>query len=144
SKFTFLNYLQSNNRLVPFVNQATFYPLRAEFNDYLQWCASHFDEDVRYGEEVTEVSPVENKKGPVKTWTIVSQNIASGQKSQYTARHVVVAVGGKANIPAAFQNKNNVLHSSRYLSEMNNFLPDRSAPVKVAVVGGGQSAVEIF
>jgi L-ornithine N5-oxygenase len=144
SKFTFLSYLQANNRLVSFSNQSTFYPLREEFNDYLQWCASHFDEDVHYGEQVLEVAPVENKKGPVKAWNVVSQNVASGQKSQFVGRHVVVAIGGQANIPAIFQNKKNVVHSSRYLSEVNKFLPSKDAPVKVGVIGGGQSAVEIF
>lgn len=143
SKFTFLSYLQSQNRLVPFANQSTFYPLREEFNDYLQWCASHFDEDVHYGEEVQSVSPV-TAKGPVKTWNVVSRNVATGAESQFVGRHIVVAVGGRANIPAAFQGKDNVLHSSRYLSEVNQRLPKKDAQLKVAVVGGGQSAVEIF
>lgn len=143
SKFTFLSYLQANNRLVSFANQSTFYPLREEFNDYLQWCASHFDEDVHYNEEVVEVTAVENK-GPVKTWSVVSQNGATGQKSQFVGRHIVVAIGGKANIPANFEGKKNVIHSSRYLSDYAKFLPNKDAPVKVGVIGGGQSAVEIF
>ena len=39
SKFTFLNYLKTKNRLVPFTNLSTFLPLREEYNDYMSWCA---------------------------------------------------------------------------------------------------------
>ncbi|KAL8883237.1 MAG: hypothetical protein Q9192_007331, partial [Flavoplaca navasiana] len=46
SKFTFINYLKSKNRLVAFTNLSTFLPLREEYNDYMSWCASHFEEDV--------------------------------------------------------------------------------------------------
>lgn len=143
SNFTFLNYLHANNRLVAFTNQSTFYPLREEFNDYLCWCAAHFDDYVHYSEEVTAISPA-SEATPVKSWKVQSRKVGSQTPIEYTARHVVVAVGGKANIPAEFLNKKRVIHSSRYMCEINNLLPNKDAPYNVAVLGGGQSAVEIF
>lgn len=144
SNFTFLNYLHANDRLVAFTNQSSFYPLREEFNDYLCWCAAHFNDYVHYGEEVTSVNAVETGSSPIKSWKIQSKDVQSGKVHEYKARNVVVAVGGKANIPEKFEDKKNVIHSSRYLCEVGKALPNKDAPYNLAVLGGGQSAVEIF
>jgi L-ornithine N5-oxygenase len=146
SKFTFLNYLHAHNRLVMFSNLATFYPLREEFNDYLRWCASHFDEHVRYGEEVVSISPCDNL-GMVEKWTVCSRNVQTGKTTKLAARHVVIAVGGSLKIPAQFPRRlynHKILHSSNYTTHTPHLLPKHSAAYRVAVVGGGQSAVEIF
>ncbi|KAF8241740.1 FAD/NAD(P)-binding domain-containing protein [Wilcoxina mikolae CBS 423.85] len=148
SKFTFLNYLHSKDRLVSFSNLGTFYPLREEFNDYLKWCAAHFEDFVSYGEEVLEVSPQPaDTKGQVKTWLVASRNAVSGEISTFEAKHVIIAVGGAPKIPAQFPQRlygTRVIHSSSYSISIPRILPNRDAPYNVAVVGGGQSAVEIF
>lgn len=143
SHFTFLNYLHTNNRLVAFTNQSTFYPLREEFNDYLSWCAAHFDDYVHYGEEVTGVAPA-SQGTPIKSWKVQSRKVGSQETVEYTARHVVVAIGGKANIPEEFLNKKRVIHSSQYMCEVKKMLPNKDAAYNLAILGGGQSAVEIF
>ncbi|KAI5800436.1 L-lysine 6-monooxygenase, partial [Pyronema domesticum] len=146
SKFTFVNYLKSNNRLVTFANLGTFYPLREEFNDYLRWCASHFENFVSYGEDVVSVSPPTGS-GPVKQWNVSSINIASGQLTNYTTKHVIIAVGGAPKIPAQFPQRlynEKVIHSSTYAINTPKILPYRDGAYKIAVVGGGQSAVEIY
>ncbi|KAL7274508.1 hypothetical protein RUND412_002590 [Rhizina undulata] len=146
SEFTFLNYLHKKDRLVTFTNLGTFLPLREEYNDYMSWCASHFEDSVRYSEDVISVSPTGTAR-PVKLWGVTSRNIKTGDVSSLKARHVVIAVGGKPNIPAAFpQNPLNpkIIHSSGYSTMVPKLLDDKNRAYNVAVVGGGQSAAEIF
>ncbi|KAF8444237.1 L-ornithine N5-oxygenase sida [Terfezia claveryi] len=145
SHFTFLNYLHQNNRLIHFTNLGTFLPLREEYNDYLTWCASHFDDSVRYGETVHAVKPVRlNGQGLVTMFEVQSTD-TSGVTQTRTARHVVVAVGGRPNIPTVFPtNDRRIIHSSAYASVVASVLGDREAPYKVAVIGAGQSAAEIY
>ena len=145
SHFTFLNYLKSKNRLVAFTNLSTFLPLREEYNDYLSWCASHFDQYVRYGQETLEIIPHSGCERRVESWDVVSRNINTGQKSAFRARHIVIAVGGRPKIPAALSDLNSaVVHSSSYSSTVPKMLVDKGSKRHVAVVGGGQSAAEIF
>ena len=58
SPFTFLSYLHTHGRLLPFINRASFIPTRREFADYLTWVSERVQElgvDVFYGEEVTSL-----------------------------------------------------------------------------------------
>lgn len=144
SKFTFLNYLHENDRLVDFTNLSTFLPARVEYEDYLRWSARHFDDVVRYENEVLSVSPIQ-EAGPAKTFTVTSRNTQTGATSTYKTRNVILAVGGQASIPKILPAHNpRVIHSSQYAQQVPKLLPDASAPVRVAVIGAGQSAAEIF
>ena len=61
SKFTFLSYLHSQNRLSAFINRGTTIPSRREFADYLTWAAAEVlrsGVDVAYSEEVIAISKV--------------------------------------------------------------------------------------
>lgn len=148
SEFTFINYLHRKNRLVAFTNLGTFLPLREEYNDYMSWCASHFEDYVRYGQECVSVTPKDGAgEQPVKSWDLVSKNIETGEMSKLTARHVVIAVGGTPKIPDAFPQtplNPKIIHSSGYSTQVPRLLDDKNRAYKVAVVGAGQSAAEIF
>ena len=147
SHFTFLNYLKCKNRLVTFTNLSTFLPLREEYNDYLTWCASHFDPDVRYGEEAVDVFPHEGEPGRVESWNILSINAVTHKETTVRARHVVIALGGKPNIPLALKKSSpaaSIIHSSSYSKFIAKIVKDERSKCRVAVVGGGQSAAEIF
>ncbi len=149
SEFTFINYLHKQGRLVQFTNLGTFLPLRIEYEDYMRWCSRAFEGVVGYGEEVTAVAPEEDqcaKTGrSVKTFRVTSRNVHSGELSSRRARHVVIAVGGKPNIPKPLrQNHPNILHSSQYSTAVPARLRDRDAAYRIGVLGSGQSAAEIF
>lgn len=144
SHFTFLNYVHKNDRLLDFINLDTFLPARTEYEDYLRWCASHFDNVVRYGSEVLSVSPQVDAEG-VKIFTVVQRNNTTGDITEHRARNVILAIGGQASIPKPLPAKHaRLIHSSQYAYMTPKLLPDRNAPVKIAVIGGGQSAAEIF
>ncbi|MYM28039.1 SidA/IucD/PvdA family monooxygenase [Duganella sp. CY15W] len=141
SRYTFLNYLHQQQRLPDFINLKTFYPSRYEFNDYLAWAARQFAAQTRYGEEVTAVLPVQ-QDGRVTHLTVVSRD-SHGKQHERLARNIVVSIGGAASIPecfAPFRDDARVFHSSAYLASMNKLKDAR----RVAVIGAGQSAAEIF
>lgn len=145
SEFTFLNYLFQKGRLVEFTNLNTFLPQRAEYEDYMRWCARYFDDVVSYGTEVVKVMPEKGARGAVDTFVVVSKDLRTGEIMQRRTKHVVIAAGGKANIPAPFpQNHPRVVHSSRFCHLHKTILKEASAPYKIAVIGNGQSAAEIF
>ena len=147
SPFTFLNYLYRRNRLNQFINLGTFLPSRLEYEDYLRWCAGHFERQgiVFHGQEVVQVSPdVPSPNGKVSRFCVVSRNPKTQKITKRIARHVVIAVGGKPMLPTELhQDHPRVIHSSRYM-KVGEALTDKTKPYHIAVVGSGQSAAEIF
>lgn len=141
SRFTFVNYLHERQRLPAFINLKTFYPSRREFNDYLAWAAGHFDECCSYGEEVVDVLP-EIDGDRVDLLRLRSRDRVGRIRERLT-RHLVVSVGGSPRVPEAFtalMEDSRIIHSSAYLQD--GAALDRAR--RVAVIGGGQSAAEIF
>jgi L-ornithine N5-oxygenase len=147
SSFTFLNYLHIKNRLLKFSNLETFLPHRIEFEDYLRWCASWFEDVVHYNQEVLEIRPekISSVNQRVDGFSVVSRNTETGAVTIRKARNVVIASGGRAAIPPPFpQAHRRLMHSSKFAMDISGVLPDRRAVYNIAVVGGGQSAAEIF
>ncbi|MCX7217570.1 MAG: lysine N(6)-hydroxylase/L-ornithine N(5)-oxygenase family protein [Burkholderiales bacterium] len=144
SPYSFINYLRRHNRLEAFINQKTFFPSRIEFNDYLRWSAGHFEQDCHYGESVTRVVP-EYQGADVVALQVHSAD-AAGRERQRRTRSLVFAPGGRPFIPASFAKHRDprIIHSSRYLSEIARQPLDATGAPALAVVGGGQSAAEIF
>ncbi|KAF1351604.1 L-ornithine 5-monooxygenase (L-ornithine N(5)-oxygenase) [Lizonia empirigonia] len=145
SEFTFINYLHQKNRLVEFANLNTFLPARVEYEDYMRWCASWFEEVVSYSQEVVKVKPQKSASGEINTFEVISRNLLTGGLETRRTKHVVIAAGGRPNITAPFpQDHPKVIHSSKFSYISKQILKDHQAPYKVAVVGNGQSAAEIF
>lgn len=141
SRFTFINYLHEKGRLQDFVNLKTFFPSRQEFNDYLGWAAGQFRDKCAYGEEVTEVLP-EKRQGEVTLLRVRSRD-TTGESRERLCRNLVVSVGGTPNIPDCFKalrHDKRVFHSSGYLRHIAEHPKAR----RIAVIGAGQSAAEIF
>ena len=93
---------------------------------------------------MTGVNPVVGEGGKVGGWEVCSIN-KDGRKEVRCARNVVVAVGGKPNIPKKFpKGDERIIHSSAYAYAAPKVLNDTNAKYNIAVIGGGQSAAEIF
>jgi L-ornithine N5-monooxygenase len=146
SSFTFLNYLHQKERLAQFTNVNTFLPQRIEFEDYLKWCATWFDDVVHYGHEVLFITPILCSKDDkaIKFFEVTSLNVHTNTLHTHRARHVVIAVGGHGTIPAPFPSHKRIIHSSQYSYMTPKILHDRTAAYRIAVIGSGQSAAEIF
>jgi L-ornithine N5-oxygenase len=147
SKFTFLNYLFEKGRFHQFVNLSTFFPARIEYEDYMRWCAGFFEKDgcVEYGMEATDVNEGEKSADGKVSSFVVSARTRNGESVSRRARHVVIAAGGRPSIPSSLQGLKGVYHSSQFANAIGKIQEDASGrPLKFAVVGGGQSAAEIF
>lgn len=145
SQFSFLNYLANKNRLQNFINLKTFFPSRFEFNDYLAWCASYFDDKCIYNREVVDITPIKTDDGKVSYLQVKSID-NHGNNYEYMSRSLVIATGGYGHIPSEFQevkDSKRVFHSSSYLTRLEE-LKQNTQLEKVAVIGAGQSAAEIF
>lgn len=141
SRYTFVNYLHQKRRLEAFINISTFTPSRLEYNDYLAWAAGHFKDRVHYGEEVIAVEPVLDG-GEVSRVRVISR-LADGRTRVRIARNLVVSIGGEPAVPEMFRplrGDPRVMHSSSYLERIQGV----SEPKRLAVIGSGQSAAEIF
>lgn len=147
SDFTFLNYLHSRQRLVHFANLGTFLPLRLEYEDYLRWCADWFAEVVHYNQEVLDIIPEDSlsTNGTINSFLIRSRESVTGAINTYRARHVVISVGGKPNMPHSLPlNHPRIIHSSAYAQFDPRILKENQNPPSFAIIGSGQSAAEIF
>ncbi|MBE7376784.1 lysine N(6)-hydroxylase/L-ornithine N(5)-oxygenase family protein [Pseudomonas lopnurensis] len=145
SPYSFINYLHQHGRLIDFINLSTFYPCRMEFNDYLGWVAEQFADRARYGQEVVHIEPGVNE-GVVDHLQVLSRD-SEGQEQLYRARSVVVSTGGTAKIPglfAGFKDDQRVFHHSRYLFGIRQLPCSQGAPMRIAIIGSGQSAAEAF
>lgn len=147
SKFTFTNYLFTQGRLNQFINLGTFLPSRVEYEDYLRWCARHFEREgkVAYGMDVSSVRPASyNLDGKVTSWEVSARN-AEGIMVVRRAKHIVIAAGGKPIIPDSLQGLKNVKHSSQFVTSIDAIVEkEKGRKPRFAVVGSGQSAAEIY
>ncbi|GAA5884756.1 hypothetical protein JCM3774_005806 [Rhodotorula dairenensis] len=173
SGYTFLAYLASfrPSRLVSFISLSTFNPSRREFADYLQWCANKVTGEigqqggqVAFGEEVVAVDalrPDEHSEGAdVKVLRVTSRRVATGETTVRFTRNLVVSAGGSPKFPAELNTpelvaSQRVVHTAQFLERIDPLLerivPAAAAttkklnrPLRLAVVGAGQSAAECF
>ena len=141
SHFTLINYLHEKRRLQDFINLKTFFPSRREFNDYLAWAAGHFDHSCAYGEEVIEVLP-EKFSDEILLLRVRSCDSRQVVHERLT-RSLVISIGGQPRLPDCFipiHNDARIFHSNDYLKRIKQHAHAR----RIAVVGAGQSASEIF
>ncbi len=140
SKFSFLNFLYEENRLDEFVNLGTFHPFRWEFSDYLQWVARSLDKvRIRYDARVQRIEPARDADGSIAGWTAT---LDGGDTIR--CRDLVVGGGRDANVPDVFAElpADRIIHSAQYRRRIARLRPD--APLRAVVVGGAQSAAEMF
>ncbi|MFI7856560.1 MULTISPECIES: lysine N(6)-hydroxylase/L-ornithine N(5)-oxygenase family protein [Pseudomonas] len=145
SPYSFVNYLHHKQRLADFINLGTFYPCRLEYNDYLRWAAEQFADQAVYGEQVLRIEP-ELNAGRVEHLRLISRD-AQGREMSRRTRAVVVGTGGTPKIPekfGAFKDDPRVFHHSQYLSSLDKLPCSAGQPMRIAVIGSGQSAAEAF
>lgn len=141
SRYTFINYLHEKGRMNAFINRKTFFPSRVEFNDYLKWVADQFD-CCDYDRRVIAIEP-ETSAGVVQNVEVTARD-ADGREVRYRARNLVVAPGGRPAFPAVcdgLADTDRILHTHDY---MRKLVPHLRPNARIAVVGAGQSAAEVF
>ncbi|MEU7607370.1 SidA/IucD/PvdA family monooxygenase [Streptomyces sp. NPDC041003] len=140
SRFTFLNFLHSQGRLDEFVNLGTFHPFRWEFSDYLQWVATSLERvQIRYGARAAHIDPLCETDGSVSGWQV---RLTDGDTIR--CRDLVVGGGRDPRVPDVFAALpgDRLVHSAQYRTRIAQIPKDE--PVRAVVVGGAQSAAEMF
>ncbi|BGO95943.1 hypothetical protein NBRC10512_005473 [Rhodotorula toruloides] len=167
SPYTFLSYLASfqPSRLVSFISLSTFTPSRREFADYLTWCAEKVTAEIRaqggevsFGEEVVGVDalrPDEHDEGAdVRVLRVTSRVLETNEFVHRYTRNLVVSAGGSPKVPPQLAapelvQTGRVLHTASFLEHIDRVLPEvvehaEERPIRLAVIGAGQSAAECF
>ncbi|MFC4031266.1 lysine N(6)-hydroxylase/L-ornithine N(5)-oxygenase family protein [Streptomyces polygonati] len=140
SKFSFLNFLHDQGRLDHFINLGSFHPFRWEISDYLQWVAASLEQvEIRYRARAASVDPVRAADGTLDGWTV---KLTDGDTIR--CRDLVVGGGRDPRVPEVFSGlpADRVVHSAHYKSRIAEIPRDK--PLHAVVVGGAQSAAEMF
>jgi L-ornithine N5-oxygenase len=150
SAFTYVNYLLARKRLIEFANSDRLNPLRAEFEDYLRWCAEQFGDHVRYGNEVLKIVP-EVEADVVVAWKIVVRD-REGKLSAVRAISVLApspssdraSKSPQALTSTDFLSGQRIISMDDYLTRRNDLRDVHEPRLNVAVVGSGPQATEIL
>ncbi len=143
SPYTFLRYTEAKGRLERFINLGEVRPTRLEFQDYLQWVAEHFSDQVSHDSTVVRVEPLRAADGTVPAFEVTTRAGQSGHERTYRARNIVHALGGAPRVPDAVRLGGGIVHSQDFLQQFPARFDDSSHPYEFGVVGDGQSAAEI-
>ncbi|MFI8523736.1 lysine N(6)-hydroxylase/L-ornithine N(5)-oxygenase family protein [Promicromonospora sukumoe] len=150
SPYSFLAWLKATGRLYPFYIRESFYPLRAEYDQYCRWVAEQLP-SLRWGRRVTSVVRVADLSGEGGYLFEVTAETAHGVE-KYCAKHLVLGTGTQPRLPAFLEGlagaggsggpsgAGPVVHTSDYLPRRD----DLRAAGSVTVVGSGQSAAEVY
>lgn len=146
SPYSFLNFLKERKRLYPFYIRESFYPLRAEFDEYCRWVAAQLD-TLRWNRRVVSVTRDDDVYTALAEVVDGSGSIVGTET--YRARHLVLGVGTQPVLPPALQGLGGgdgteaagpLIHTADYL-ENREALLDSGA---ITIIGSGQSAAEIY
>lgn len=129
NKNSFLNYLVSKGLFYQFLNAGRKTIRREEFQDYCRWAAGNLDESISYDEEV---EGIEYSEGAFKI---------RAKSGDYYAKNICVGTGHVPNIPAFA--KEFLGESALHIKSPELASADFTGK-KIAVVGGGQSGLEVF
>jgi L-ornithine N5-oxygenase len=141
SRYGFLSYLKSRDRLFDFLNLGVEYALRKDYAGYIRWVAAHFDHWVAYSQSVASIK-LGPSAGEGKERRRIEIRTECGRTIR--ARCVSLAPGRSPLIPAVFAPHlgDRVVHFTGYLGALDRWTGKQ--PVRsIAVVGGSQSAIEI-
>ncbi|WP_087507761.1 lysine N(6)-hydroxylase/L-ornithine N(5)-oxygenase family protein [Cellulomonas iranensis] len=145
SRYTFVNYLFENGRLLEHLNVPQEFPLRKEYARYVSWVAEQVPATVDYGVRVVAVARAQDPGGEP------CYRVTTSRGDELLARSLVVGTGRTPYVPEPFDGVRSprVFHLTDYLPALRRveeLVADggtAAAPRSVTVVGGSQSAVEL-
>lgn len=136
SPYSFLAYLKEKGRLYSFYIRESFYPLRAEYNDYCRWAARRLA-SVRFGQHVERVT----YDAAERAYVVHAVDTATGNRHEYRAARLVLGTGTPPYLPEPCRGLGgDAVHSSGYLAAKQAL----QRKDDITVVGSGQSAAEVY
>jgi lysine N6-hydroxylase len=137
SPYSYMNYLKATGKLFRFAINESYFPYRSEYNDYCQWVVRQLN-NLHFGYECKTIHYDKKQK---MYYVSVLEKITAKIKT-LTAKHLVIGVGSTPSMPdcAKGMHHPNVFHASEYLQHKHAALMHQ----RITIIGGGQSAAEIF
>ena len=135
SRYSFLNYLFENGRLIEHLNLPVEFPLRKEYAQYVRWVTGQFGHVVELGTRIVDLA--------IEQWHGEPVYVATDSRGRRAlGRSLVVGTGRTPYVPAPFDQlaTPRVFHLTDYLYRIRELT---APPRRVAVIGGSQSAVEV-
>lgn len=144
SRWSFLSYLKTQERLFPFYFAERFHIDRAEYDAYCRWVSEQLP-SCRFGHRAESVRWDAGSGLFEVECTRLDATGRWGAAFRQYARHVVLAVGTEPAVPEPLRPLAEdaalpVLHSADYLAHRAELL----SAGHVTVVGSGQSGAEVF
>ncbi|RCW71909.1 lysine N(6)-hydroxylase/L-ornithine N(5)-oxygenase family protein [Saliterribacillus persicus] len=135
SKFTFLNYLHTKNRLHKYFFFHQFEMPRQEYNAYVKWVVKQLP-TCQFQSEVIDVQEFSDH------YEVKVHHSDQKITKKYRTKHIVLGTGTTPSIPInnAAISKQKMHHSSEYTF----YKKSSQKGDKIVVIGSGQSAAEIF
>jgi L-ornithine N5-monooxygenase len=141
SRFSFLNFLHEQGELDDFVNLSTFNPYRWQLSKYQEWVANGLKHvRIRFNTRIDRINPRYAEDGSITGWAV-----SVSESETIICRDLIVGIGRDAHVPAVFGDlpTDRVVHSTQYGTRVTQ-LPQHERPLRPVVVGGAQSAAEMF
>ncbi|MGN7788031.1 lysine N(6)-hydroxylase/L-ornithine N(5)-oxygenase family protein [Niabella sp. 22666] len=137
SKFSYLNFLRSHNRLIQFGVHEQGYITRSEYNRYCRWVCGQLN-NLIFGYKVNHIH-----YDPKQDVFIISSYDQNADMIRTIKAHkLVVGIGSQPGLPCNSHEflGDKVLHAADYMYRRPEILKSK----KVVLIGSGQSAAEIF
>ena len=148
SRYTFLNYLHTQHRLLKFYFLEDFEIYRQEYNHYCQWVASQLDSLV-FDTQVMSIIRIKNDdlESDGSFEVTVCEH---GENKTYIAKNLVIGTGSTPVLPPflqaiADQAPQHCMHTTDYANRFDlEAIKCSDRLAKVLVIGSGQSAAEVY
>ncbi|MEV0322641.1 SidA/IucD/PvdA family monooxygenase [Streptomyces sp. NPDC050658] len=137
SRYTFINYLFEEGRLLAHLNLPDEFPLRKEYAQYIAWVSGKMSHMVDFGVRVQTVRLTAHREMPV-------YEVKTTDGARYLGRSLVIGPGRTPYVPPPFDSvkSSHVIHLTEYLPRVREL--ERAGGVNsVVVIGGSQSSVEL-
>ncbi|WP_346239593.1 lysine N(6)-hydroxylase/L-ornithine N(5)-oxygenase family protein [Niabella insulamsoli] len=136
NKFSYLNFLRTQNRLIQFGIHESSYLTRSEYTRYCKWVAAQLP-NLIFSTLVKTIF-FDRKRD---CFQIACTDDITGLTKFIKARHIIMGIGSQLHLPGDLTiNGENIIHSSDYM----HYRKMINAAGSVALIGSGQSAAEIF
>ncbi len=135
---SFLNYKKQQGHLYSFYIKEDFYLVRKEYNRYCQWATKQLA-NLKWQHKVESIQYSHTND----CYEVTVKDLNDQSKSSYFAKHIVLGTGTSPHYPSACKNikeDSRITHTAEYLDKKQQLQQQKS----ITVVGGGQSAAEVY
>ncbi|MGR6969814.1 lysine N(6)-hydroxylase/L-ornithine N(5)-oxygenase family protein [Streptomyces cynarae] len=144
SRWSFLNYLKTRDRLFPFYFAERFHIQRAEYDAYCRWVAGNIP-GLHFGHQIDAVRWNPDNDVFEVDYTQLDTAGQAQALGRTHARNIVLGVGTEPHVPEPLEPLVKapgppVIHAADYLQHRDTIL----AADHITVIGSGQSGAEVF